>query len=182
MLSSAVLLAASMVVGQAAEPNIPSDVIESLGYYVGEWKSERTENGRIHASQFTAEWMPGKYCTILRGKVQSPDGDRQFTLLSGWDVLTKEVVDYSYGSDGSQSMERWKIVSPTVEESTSTGVSVDGKPTSATYRIEKKGSDLFIQTITNRKEGDESKPDVVLEYKKAKNPEVPAKKKRNRRN
>ena len=126
MLSGAVLLAASIVVGQATEPNIPKEVVESLGYYVGEWKSERTENGQVHTSQFTTEWVPGKYCTIIRGKVQSPDGGMQSTLLSGWDALTKEVVDYSYGSDGSQSMERWKIVSPTVEEATSTGVSATG--------------------------------------------------------
>ena len=164
MLSTAFVMAASMVMGQPMEPNIPKDVLTSMDYYVGKWKGEGNDDGAALKIQFTTRWVPGKHCTIMNSRSKTPDGVVQGTLVSGWDALNKEVVDVSYGADGSSSVERWKIASPTVEEATSTGVNASGKPTKATFRIERRGPDEFILKITGRVEGDEKKPDLVMEY------------------
>ncbi len=178
MFSTTVLLAASMVVGQAEKPNVPENIVASMAYYIGTWRGEWREDGKACSIQFTAKWVPGKHCTLLTSRTKTPDGIVQETLLSGWDALAKEVVDYSYRSDGSHSMERWKIASPEVEEATSTGVSANGNPTKATYRIEKQGANKFDLKISDRKEGDQSKPDLLIKYEKIEKPEGTAKKKR----
>lgn len=173
---STVLLAASMVAGQADNPNVPEDAIKAIGYYVGDWRSEWTEDGEKCVDEFRVKWVRGRYCTILTGTAKKPESVSQSTLLSGWDALNKEIVDFSYASDGSHSIERWKILSPTVEEAQSTGVNAQGQPTESVFRIEKKTQDAFILKITNRKEGGESKPDLVFEYNRLKKPAKSAKK------
>ncbi|MGI6420249.1 MAG: hypothetical protein ACOX1P_31850 [Thermoguttaceae bacterium] len=177
MLGSAFLvLAAAMVGAQPVEPNVPKEAIASLGYYVGEWRGTWTEDGVACVSEFTTRWVRGKYCTILTGAIRTPKGISQTTLLSGWEALNKEIVDFSYSSDGSHSIERWKIMSPTLEIAKSTGVSADGQATSSTCRIEKNGQDRFTQKITDRKEGNQTKPDIVIEYVKSAKTASPAKK------
>ena len=173
MLSTAIVMAASMVMAQPTEPNIPKEVLTSMGYYVGKWKGEGNEDGAVLRYQLTTKWAPGKHCTILNIRMKTPDGVVRGTLVSGWDALKREVVDVSYMSDGSHSVERWKIASPTVEEATSTGVSASGKPTKATFRIEKRGPDEFILKVTDRVEGDEQKPDIVIEYTRVKQAKKP---------
>jgi hypothetical protein len=170
MLSSALLLVASIVAAQADEPNIPKDAIKAIGYYVGDWRAERTEDGEKRVDEFTVKWVRGQYCTILTSTTTTPKGVSKGTLLSGWDALNKEIVDFSYGSDGSHSIERWKVVSSTVEEATSIGVNADGKRTTAAFRIEKKDRSNFTLTIADCKEGGESKPDLVINYKKIEKP------------
>ena len=173
MLSTALLMATSMVMAQPSEPNIPKEILASMEYFVGKWKGEGNEGGTVVREQVTGRWAPGKHCTILNARSRTPNGFVQVTLLSGWDALHKEVVDFSYGSDGSHSIERWKIASPTVEEATSAGVSASGKPTKAVFRIEKRSQDEFILKITERVEGDQRKPDIVIEYTRVKQAEKP---------
>jgi hypothetical protein len=173
MLNSALLLLVASVAGQAVEPNIPKDVLASMDYYVGKWKGEGTDDGEVLRIQFTTRWAPGKHCTIMNMRSKTPDGVVLGTLVSGWDALNKEVVDVSYMSDGSRSVERWKIVSPKVEEATSTGVNADGKPTDSKFRIEKRSPDELVLTITNRVEGDEKKPDLVIKYVRVEQAEKP---------
>jgi hypothetical protein len=175
MLSNAVLvLAAAMVVGPADKPNLPEEAKKAIGYYVGNWRGEWTENGEMYVNELSVKWVEGKHCTVLTSTTTSPKGVSHGTLLSGWDAVNKEIVDCSFESDGSHSIERWKIVSPTVEEAKSTGVSAQGRPMEAAFRIQKKDKDKFTITVTNRKEGGQSKPDLTVEYVKllkAKKPE-----------
>jgi hypothetical protein len=171
MLSTAVVMTALVVMGQPTEPNIPKEVLSSMDYYVGKWKGEGNEAGAELRYQLTTRWAPGKHCTILNARMRTPDGVVKTTLVSGWDALKMEVVDVSYMSDASHSIERWKIVSPTIEEATSTGVSASGKPTKALFRIEKRSADEFILKVTNRVEGDKQKPDIVIEYIRVKQAE-----------
>ncbi|MBM4095041.1 MAG: hypothetical protein FJ276_37380 [Planctomycetes bacterium] len=181
MLNSAFLvMATSVLLGQTDKTGIPDDAANSLGYYVGTWQGEWKENDAVHSVQFTISWERGRHCTIARGRVKGPDSEIRVTLLSGWDALNREVVDFSYGSDGSHSIERWKIASSTVEEAVSTGASGSGKPTQAIIRTEKEGPDKFTQRITGRREGDESKPDILIEFRRVKNSETPGKRKRNK--
>ncbi|MHB8899640.1 MAG: hypothetical protein ACYC6Y_12910 [Thermoguttaceae bacterium] len=74
-------------------------------------------------------------------------------------------------------IERWKILSPTVEEGKSTGVNANGQLMESVFRIEKTSHDEFVLTITNRKEGGESKPDLKFVYERVEKAEKPAKKK-----
>ncbi len=171
MLSTVLLMATSMVMAQPVVPNVPKEVLESMDYYVGRWKGEGTEAGTKY--QFTARWAPGKHCTIFNARIRTPDGVVQSTLISGWDAREEQVVDFSYGSDGSHSAERWTLASPTVEEAISTGVSASGKRTKANFRIEKRGSDEFVLRITDRVEGDARKPDIAIEYTRIKQAEKP---------
>ena len=168
MLTAALLMATSVTMAQPAEPNVPKEILTSMEYFVGKWKGEGKEGGTAVREQFTGKWSPGKHCTILNGRTRTTEGVVHVTLISGWDALNKEIVDYSYRSDGSHSVERWKIASPTVEEATSTGVSASGKPTKAVFRIEKRSQDEFLLTVTERVEGDERQPDIVIEYTRVK--------------
>ena len=168
MLSTALLMATSMVMAQPAEPNVPKEILAAMDYYVGKWKGEGNEAGVPLKLQITTRWAPGKHCTIMNGRIRTSEGVVKGTLLSGWDAQNKQVVDYSYGSDGSFGIERWTIASPKVEEATSTGVSASGKSTRAVFRIEKRSPDEFLLKITERVEGDARKPDIVIEYTRVK--------------
>lgn len=176
MLNAALLLVSVIAVGQADAPNVPKHALDSLGYYVGDWRSEWTEDGEKCAAEFTTKWVKGKYCTLMTGAMKTPKGVAQYTLISGWDALNEQIVDFSYASDGTHSIERWKIVSPKVEEARSTGVNAEGQATEAIFRIEKKDHNEFTLTITERKQGGQSKPDLTIHYKRSEKPTKPSKK------
>ena len=71
MLSTAFLLAASMVVGQAEEaatPAMPKDVRSAIEFMAGEWESETSfGDEQLKGSSYRA-WSPNRTCLIMHAE------------------------------------------------------------------------------------------------------------------
>jgi hypothetical protein len=168
MLSLAsVVLAASVVLGQAEKVKIPPTILKSLEYYVGEWTYEYEEEGVITKGSMSVTWAPGKQCTIGNSLETTKKGSWQSTLVSGWDALKNQIVDTGYGADGSTMTDRWTIKSPTLEESDGIGVSPESAVATRKLQIEKK-PDEFTWTASHRTEGDKALPDLTIVFHRIK--------------
>lgn len=62
MLSTALLLAASIVVGQAEKEQIPKETIAELGRLVGTWKMVGEEGKDSYTAIYKNEWASGRLC------------------------------------------------------------------------------------------------------------------------
>jgi hypothetical protein len=147
--------------------NVPEEILASLKYYHGEWSFEWTEDEGTFAGKMVCRPAPGKHCTIGNSRTKTPDGMVRSTMVSGWNIHKKQVVDASFGSDGSCFMYCWTIKSPTLEEGTEIGVTSDGKAEKSKVRIEKK-PDSYKWIETERTRGGESLPDLEIEVHRVK--------------
>jgi hypothetical protein len=172
-----VLLAASIVAGQVENVGVPAKVQKSMEYYVGYWEAEWEEDGETHKSMMNVRWAQGKHCTIINYRERGPEGISRSTIISGWHPGEEAVVDTIHDADGAYRQDLWTIVSETVEEATSTGVTKDGKRVKGKVRIEKMGRDKFIWKGYDRYEGDKALPDVVIENVRKEQPKPKGKKK-----
>lgn len=122
MLSTAFLLATSMVVGQAEqqEVTIPKEAMKALEDSVGRSVGEGKWNGDAYEAVFEGEWAPGKLCVKVTGVARI--GESKYTLngIVGWDSATGEVVHWSHvAPDAGIEVVRYKTT--------------DGKTFSGTY-------------------------------------------------
>ena len=72
MLSASILLAASMVVGQAEQVKVtvPQEVLSFFSYFVGEWRMEGVVLEGAMSGVNTWKWAEGKTLPHLRQPVE----------------------------------------------------------------------------------------------------------------
>jgi hypothetical protein len=135
----------------AAEgPVLPARYLEDQTYFEGNWIGEGNIGDATVVIKFTASWVPGKHSLILHGTTRRGKGAKEvveWTLLSGCDVSTQEMVDCSFGSDGTSSVTRWKSLSADEQVGKESGIQ-DGKPYSVECKAVKKGSDRWTFSST----------------------------------
>ena len=150
MLSTALLLAASMVVGQA-EPKMPEDVQAAMQYLVGEWTVEGNINGESFTLSMSYCWAPGKHCLILTATNDSENALRNSgTGIIGRDPSTNELVETTYLHSGVRLEHRFSHISVAVWEGTGSVQNPSGTTTNSTLRLEK-ATDEY--SLTSKAEG-----------------------------
>ena len=94
MLSTALVLATSMVVGQpdAAAATIPNPIVKELQFFVGEWTSEGTVQGTPIQGALTLKWSPGQSCLVGDHRVQLGGEEIRGSAAWGWDSATEELL------------------------------------------------------------------------------------------
>ena len=156
----AVLLSAGLSYGGEKQAGVPKEVTEDLQFYVGFWSIE----GKLGNAPFKGRAffrMPaGDYCIIGTVSYRVEKRRESFSLVSGWDSSTGWQTEQGLSNDGGTYKVHWKKVSPTASEGKATGM-LEGKKTTAKVRIEKKGKDRFVITVTKGTKGDESLPDFT---------------------
>lgn len=163
---AAVVVAASVVVGQANEPGVPTKILKELEYVVGDWSYEGKEDGKVvYSGTWSVRWAPGKHCVIGSWSGKGLEGMVQGTGVMGWDVAKKQIVQFSLSSLGEHAMDRYTVTSSTQWEGESTGVNNKGKPITSKLRLEKKANE-FTWTLTARTEGGESQADRVFRFRR----------------
>jgi hypothetical protein len=167
MSAIAVLVAVvwSGVFAAAEEPVFPAQYLQEQKYFEGSWIGEGNVGDAAVITKFTAVWVPGKQGLLLHGTTQrGKDANDvvQWTLLSGCDVSTGEMVDCSFASDGVSSVTRWKSVSADEQVGKESGIQ-DGKPYTMECRAVKHGPDHWTFSGTT-----EDGKTVKIEYHREK--------------
>ena len=150
MFSTAFLLAASMVVGQA-EPKVPEDFQAAMQYLVGEWIVEGNINGEGFTLTMTYSWAPGKHCLILTATNDNENALRNSgTGIIGRDPSTNELVETAYLHSGVRLEHRFSRISGAAWEGTGSVQNPSGSTTNSTLRLEKATAEY---SLTSKAEG-----------------------------
>jgi hypothetical protein len=132
MLSTAFLLAVSMVVGQA-EGDMPENVRAAMRYLARTWHVEGNDNGKAFTATFTARWAPAKNCLTATFKSDTENA----TGISGRDPSTNDLVETLYLADGTRIENRYSHFSERVWEGTAIVQYPSGKIEKPSIRLEK---------------------------------------------
>jgi hypothetical protein len=166
MLSTAVLLTASMVVGQVEETSpIPKDLIEDMKSATGTWAVEITSGGKTQKGKAVIRLTPDGQCMIANVTVKSGGTKTSYNFLSGWDSSTGGFTDQGINSEGEVWTTRWSGLSSTVSEGEHVGT-LGGKKTKAKVKMERKSPDEIVVTISERTKGEETMPDTTILYRR----------------
>lgn len=108
MLNTALVLAASMVVGQTSG-GMPQEVRAHIDkHIIGEWTTQTTWGGKVAEGESKARWGQGGASVITETTGVDFAGDRvHVTTVLGWDADAKCIVDYSVTSKGERWNYRW---------------------------------------------------------------------------
>ena len=132
MFSTAFLLAASMVVGQA-DDDAADNVRAAMRYLVGTWAVEGNDNGNSFTATFTARWAPAKNCLTVTFKSDTENA----TGISGRDPATNDLVETLYLADDTRIENRYSYISEKVWEGTAIVQDRSGKTDKPAIRLEK---------------------------------------------
>jgi hypothetical protein len=96
-----VLLAATMVVGQAPEPVSHYEHLKFLECSIGSWQAANDFQGDTYEISLTREWQSNKNA-IVQTFVVSKESDVVFsdTGVIGWDPIEKQVVKHGFNFNG----------------------------------------------------------------------------------
>ena len=152
MSSTMLLLAASMVVGQAEEASpLPEAVAMHLQYAVGTWETESDVEGETAKGTYVVRWAPGRHCVLI---TFSPapgvpeDFPGQMSGILGYDSATKQAIEKNFWSNGSHYTLCYDLSKPIrakgVVEGEVTGVEKDGTKFTQEVRVERKGRESFV--------------------------------------
>jgi hypothetical protein len=169
MLSTTLLLAASMVVGQAGAPS-NYEHLKSIEWVIGEieWEGEADEGipgvcekGDKLLGWAEHEWILGKNAIAV--KISIKTADRRIEVLShqgiiGWDAGEGKIVSCGFNSLGWHGMSTW------IHEGDKwllkgKGVKADGKRTASTLIVSEISDESFTIQGVDRTEGDEKLQD-----------------------
>lgn len=159
MLGTALLLAASMVVGQGEQkaPSVlPPKVLKELQGLSGEWSFELTRGDQVEKVTWIWRWAPERHCLI--GRMASEDA--QANSLMGYDKSTEQINDLAFYNNGDYFLFRYRIVSPGLWQGE--GVGIDGgKPFSEKLEFRRSGRDEFTWKATDFVLGGEKQTDLI---------------------
>jgi hypothetical protein len=166
MFATAVLLAASMVGGQASRPSeIPQELIEDMKASVGRYSVEVTTGDTTMKGRATIRLSGGGHGIIVSIWLQDGDARIYYDFVSGWDSSTGGFTDQAVSSQGEISTTRWKRISSTESEGVNEGTA-DGLKTRAKAKMERKSPDEVVVSITERMRGEKEIPDMKIRYRR----------------
>ena len=159
MLSSTLLLVASMVVGQGEQkaPSVmPPEVLKELQTLSGEWNLEMTLDGKVQKTTWIGRWAPERHCQV--GRVTG-DGV-QANTLTGYDKSTNTITELAFYANGDYYLFRYRVVSPGLWEGE--GVGIDrGKAFTEKLELKRNGRDEFTWKATDFVLGGEKQADLI---------------------
>jgi hypothetical protein len=172
MLSTAVLLAASMVVGQADGPGSNYEHLEKIEWLIGEmeWTSEAEddvpgvcEKGDKLCGWAEHEWVLNKNAIEVHVKIKTATEGKEvlaYRGMIGWDAKEGKIVSAGFDSTGGRGMSTW------VQDGDSwslkgKGCNGEGKETSSTLIVAKVDDNHISIHTVDRWEGGEKLPDGV---------------------
>jgi hypothetical protein len=177
MLSTTLLLAASIVVGQAQAPTGNYEHLKQLEWIVGTWEAEVEareagpgfEAGQKVQLRMENEWQLQKNIIAVAWTVKVHD----FTLsahqgIIGYDAANERVVSGGFDSLGGYRYAVWSGESPEWMADR-TGAEGDGKKVSSVLVLKRVNADTFTTQSTKRTEdGEELEDEPPVTWKRVK--------------
>ena len=99
MLSTAIILAASMALGQAEQVSPNYEQLKGLEHFVGEWQTSMSQNG-VEVFRGTASYKWTKNKSFLLATYCDEKGEYVATEVFGWDAATNKMRLWSFKPDG----------------------------------------------------------------------------------
>lgn len=132
------------------EAALPQHYLQEQGFFEGHWIGEGNIGDDAARTEFRAKWTPGKQALVIHGTTRRGDADAkpvQWTILSGFDSESQQMVDCFFGSDGSKAVTRWTTKSPNQQDGVETS-HADGKEYDTDCKALKDGDDKWTFTST----------------------------------
>jgi hypothetical protein len=166
MLSTSILLAASMVVGQAEQVKVavPQEVLSFFGYFVGEWRMEGVALDGAVSGVNTWKWAEAKHCLTYDSLWKDKNGTAHALAICGWDPAKKQLVETEYWTGGGTNTLRYSKISDALWEGTMSGVESDGKELTGKIAYEIKSPTHLVFRATDVKVGGEPRKNVEINY------------------
>ena len=150
MLSTAFLLAASMVVGQAetASP-LPQDIAAHFQYLIGNWHVEGKVGDTVVQGTYSVRWAPGRHCVMVTW-TPDPDQPEEATVhisgVIGYDWASKRTIEKTFASNGDHYTISYVVSTPVRARGTINGELTCGnkeKQHQCQVKIERKGREEY---------------------------------------
>ena len=166
MLSALILLAASMVVGQAEQVKVavPQEVLSFFGNFVGEWRMEGVALEGTMSGVNTWKWAEGKHCLTYDTVWKEAGGTARALAICGWDSAKKQLVETEYWTGGGTNTLRYSKINDALWKGTMSGVEADGKELTGTIAYEIKSPTHLVFRATDVKVGGKPSKDIEISY------------------
>jgi hypothetical protein len=151
---AAIVLAASVVAGEAKEVKIPKEALAELDYFVGTWNViEASDQGKTIKATWHFEWAEGRPCIRCTQTWSDPKGTDVGAGIWGYNVARKQMLYVQFYASGSHAVMRYSECSGPTWKGRMTGVTDSGEATKPVeISLEKKSPILFIwraaETVT----------------------------------
>ena len=167
--ASALMVAASLTLGQTDGMPSNYEQLKDLEYFVGQWKAEGTgPDGSAFTVLRSCKWMLNK--NFLSDELVIRVGDRQVWAsmgLFGWDPSEKKIKSWSANSDGGLGQVTWtKEGDGGIGEYS--GMTASGQEVSAKLAIAAADEDAFTYRISDLKVGDNTVPEMKFDFTRTK--------------
>ncbi|MHC4180835.1 MAG: hypothetical protein ACYSWU_25325 [Planctomycetota bacterium] len=173
--ASALMVAASLTLGQTDGMPSNYEQLKDLDYLVGQWKAEGTGPD---GSKFTVlrsyKWILNK--NFVSDELVVRVGDRQVWAsmgLFGWDPSQKKIKSWSANASGGLGQVTW-----TKHDDGGTGeysgITADGQEVSAKHTIVGTSEDAFTYGISDLKIGDNTPPEMKFDFTRTKPDKSPS--------
>jgi hypothetical protein len=150
MFSTAFLLAASMVVGQAeAASPLPQDVAAHFQYLIGNWHVEGKVGDTIVQGTYSVRWAPGRHCLLVTwtpDQDQPKEGSAHMSGVIGYDWASNQTIENNFWSNGDHYTIRYDVSTPVRARGTINGELTCGskeKQHQCQVKIERKGREEY---------------------------------------
>ena len=170
MLTSALLITASLVLGQAEKPQSNFEHLKALDSVTGEWiGTVQTEDGSEPIEVLLSyEWVLNKNVQLGVLSIKRDDEKIEaLRVMRVWDAATKQIKVFVVSFEGAHS-HGTATVKDNQHVQKTVGVDSEGKKLSDTLVFKEIEDDSFTVIATDRKKGDERLPDLTAVYKRVK--------------
>ena len=166
MLSTAVLMAASMIVGQTEREHIPKEAIAELGRLVGTWEMTGKEGGENFKAEYHIEWAEGR-CGLLLQCRWFRDSEARGLGMLAWDDSKKGIFQPEAYDDGSISRLNYTQFAPDVWAGEAHNTVVGKGEYKASIKLEFADKDHFSWTATKASLNGNPQSDMELKFTRA---------------
>ena len=167
MLSTTLLLAASMVVGQADKEQIPTEAITELCRFVGVWEMVGEEGNDSYKAEYHFEPVKGNYALRFQCRWFGAWEGRGFGMMA-WDCSKKGVFSPEAYDDGSMGRLHYRIAEPGVLIGETHNSLASKGEYKAKIRLKFEDEDCYTWTATEATLNGEAQPDMTLRFTRIK--------------
>ena len=167
MLSTAVLMTASLVVGQAEREQIPTEAITELSRFVGVWEMVGEEGDDSYKAEYHFEPVKGNYALRFQCRWSGAWEGRGFGMMA-WDGSKKEIFSPEGYDDGSICRLHYRIEKPGVLIGETQNSLANKGEYKARIRLKFEDKDCYTWTATEATLDGEAQPDMTLRFTRVK--------------